>query len=54
MSGKIGGFDENLSCCEDLRFSVKLKQEGEVAALRPAVLSSALRFDKFGAHCEQL
>ncbi|MCF6312966.1 MAG: TIGR04283 family arsenosugar biosynthesis glycosyltransferase [Verrucomicrobiales bacterium] len=45
---QIGGFDENLSCCEDLRFSMQLRERGEVVALRPAVLSSARRFDKWG------
>ncbi|MFK5922063.1 MAG: TIGR04283 family arsenosugar biosynthesis glycosyltransferase [Verrucomicrobiota bacterium] len=45
---QMGGFDENLSCCEDLRFSMQLRERGKVVALRPAVLSSARRFDKRG------
>lgn len=45
---KLEGFDANLTCCEDLRFSMGMRQQGEVVALRPAVLSSARRFDKLG------
>jgi len=45
---RLGGFDKNLTCCEDLHFSMKLKNEGAVVALRPAVLSSARRFERLG------
>ncbi len=51
---KMGGFDESLACCEDLRFSMKLREQGCVAALRPAVISSARRFEKLGPICTTL
>lgn len=50
----LGGFDENLSRCEDLRFSMSMRDAGEVVALRPAVVSSARRFEKLGPICTTL
>ncbi len=45
---EMGGFDENLSRCEDLKFSIKLRKQGRVAALHPPVVSSARRFEQLG------
>lgn len=45
---EVGGFDENLPCCEDLRFSMKLRQQGKVVALHPPLVSSARRFAEKG------
>ncbi|NOX99983.1 MAG: glycosyltransferase family 2 protein [Verrucomicrobia bacterium] len=45
---KLGGFDETLQRCEDLRFSMEMREQGTVVALRPAVISSARRFEKLG------
>lgn len=45
---RVGGFDENLPCCEDLRFSMKLRRQGKVVALHPPLVSSARRFDERG------
>jgi len=45
---ELGGFDENLLRCEDLDFSLNMREQGKVVALRPAVVSSARRFDELG------
>jgi rSAM/selenodomain-associated transferase 2 len=45
---RVGGFDEGLSRCEDLRFSMKLRQQGKVVALHPPLVSSARRFAEKG------
>ncbi len=45
---KLGGYDETLQRCEDLQFSMKMRERGKVVALRPAVISSARRFEKLG------
>lgn len=44
----MGGFEESLQHCEDLHFSMKLREQGRVVALRPAVVSSARRFERLG------
>lgn len=44
----MGGFDESLQRCEDLQFSMRMRGQGKVVALRPAVVSSARRFKKLG------
>lgn len=45
---KMGGFDESLVRCEDLSFSMKLRDYGKIVALHPAVVSSARRFEELG------
>ncbi|MDF1813177.1 MAG: TIGR04283 family arsenosugar biosynthesis glycosyltransferase [Verrucomicrobiales bacterium] len=44
----LQGFDENLPFGEDLDFSLRLRRLGRTAAIQPAVLTSARRFDRSG------
>jgi rSAM/selenodomain-associated transferase 2 len=50
---QLGGFDESLDVAEDLDFSLRLRELGKVATLRPPVIGSARRFEKLGPR-EQL
>lgn len=44
----LNGFDEALDIAEDLDFSLRLRELGKIVALKPAVISSARRFEKLG------
>ncbi len=45
----LAGFDESVSLGEDLELSLRMRDHGKTAAVGPAVLSSARRFEKEGA-----
>ena len=45
---KMGGFDEEIPIGEDLDFSVRLSDLFKVSAIRPAIISSARRFERQG------